>query len=235
MYQSTWMEQLMRLYLKPGHYALYSYILTNEISHCKQTEVQPHVFHILESEECKQWAIKLIPRSQHGLTLDQNYGRAIGQCGNKTYIKSLIENKSEPHGSLIYNILRGLFRGKSLETIQWFMSIMPFPALFDSVLIDIARQYQRPDALRIGMTLTSPHYEYLLFSMACNIVIDNHDLSWLEILRRDRLWDAMSVFQYAASNKNQFIFTWLYKTCPLETYDDLIRQYPYISDWFNVM
>jgi hypothetical protein len=99
MYQSIWMQQMMRLYLKPGHYALYSYILTNEISHRKQTQYQPHIAHILESEDCKQWAIKHIPRSDWALECDKDYGRAIGQCGNKTYIKSLIENKSEPHGS----------------------------------------------------------------------------------------------------------------------------------------
>jgi hypothetical protein len=74
MYQSTWMQHMMCMYLKPGHYALYSYILTNEISHRRQTS---HVSYILESEECKEWAMKYISRSDWALQCNKDYGRSI--------------------------------------------------------------------------------------------------------------------------------------------------------------
>jgi hypothetical protein len=238
MYQSSWMEQLMRLYLKPGHYTLYNYVLTNAISHPKQTQDQPHISHILESEDCKQWAMTHIPRSNHGLIFDKDYGRVIGQCGNKNYIKSLVETQIDPHGHFISDLLHGIVRHQPLELIQWLMSITQkqqdaFPGVFSIKIIHTACRYRRPDVLIFGFTLPCPSDRPLILFIACQMSIDNNDISCLDVLRRDRHWDAMTVFRYAASCKNHFIFTWLHRTCPLERYDDLIRQYLHISDWFK--
>jgi hypothetical protein len=240
MYQSTWMQQLMRLYLKPGHYALYSYVLTNPISHCKQTQDQPHISHILESEDCKQWAMQHITRSDWALECDKDYGRVIGQCGNKTYIQSLVETQYDPYGYFLYDLFEGIVRRQPLELIQWFMSITQKQQnasgrLLSTIIIQIACRYQRPDVLIYGLTLTYPYDEHFSFDHACNISIDKNDISCLEILRRDRLWDGRYAFRHAASCNNQFIFAWLHKTCPLERYDNIMLKYPYVNDWLKVI
>jgi hypothetical protein len=107
--------------------------------------------------------------------------------------------------------------------------------VFYVIILHSAAQYQRPDVLIYGLTLTFRGNDSWFFKIACNIVIDKNHIPCLEILRRDCRWDAMSAFQYAISCKNQLIFTWLHKTCPLERYDDLISKCPYISDWFKVI
>jgi hypothetical protein len=254
----------MRLYLKPGHYTLYSYILTNEISHCKQTQDQPHISHILESQNCTQWVMKHIPRSHHGLIFEKDYGRAIGQCGNKNYIKSFVETKIDPYKYFISNLLHGIVRHQPLELIQWFMSITQkqqdaLPGFFSAEIIQKACRYRRPDVLTYGLSLTSPTNSSLILVIACQMSIDNNDISCLDVLRRDQLWDGTYAFRHAASCKkhyiftwlhrtcplkryafrhaasynNQFIFTWLHKNCPLERYDNIILKYPYVNDWLK--
>jgi hypothetical protein len=136
--------------------------------------------------------------------------------------------------------LRGLVRCQTLETIQWFISITHKQqeasiGVFYAIILHIVCQYRRPNVLRVGLTLTSPDNYSFFFKMACNIVTDNNDIPCLDVLRRYRRWEAMYAFRHAAACNNQLIFRWLHKTCPLETYDDLIYSFPMVSDWLKVI